>query len=221
MRPTRPNTLTSYVESLRCQSVGHSPRPDSLPFYQFWDEFDAPGGVGEKIPARYRVRYYRVAEISGMDVDTSLPQMIDHHAGKAWKVACHFAAQGFCPRYVPNADSPRSLSDVIARFPEELRNRLDAVLEGLRIDADPDGYYEQAFMDWQRDWYSAMQTAYAMSDSAPKSEKYETRLRLCRRAAEECFPDLEEWFNELRENVCDGGHSRRWGEGDSVLGPSS
>ncbi len=149
----------------------------------------------------------------------SLPQWIDHHAGNAWHNLQERIRGDYGPAYAPG-DSNRAVCDLLVQFPERLRDRIDPVLEGLGTGAhpiDPTGEYEARFLEWCSGWYSAHRTAYAMTEDilSPK-ERWATRLRYCRNAAKEAMPELIEWFESLRAEVCDGGHTAAWRWGDAL-----
>lgn len=206
-----PSQLDHYVERLQRESIFYIPRSSH------W-KADAklacftPDGIYDRLGPRHVTRYYRMAEM--LDNPDHLAHYIDHHAGNAYWNAMRWATSStpFCPVHDSGTDKPRHLADLVTQFPESLRDRLDTVLEGLRVEADPDGYFENRFMEWQADWHTAMRAVYAMTAKGPS--RYKDRLRLCRQAAEEMFPDLLDWFDELREHVCDGGHTAAWGWGD-------
>lgn len=210
-----PSRLDHYAERLQRESIFNIPRSTHWKAEAKQACF-GPGGIYDRLGPRYATRYYRVAgTLANPDY---LAHYIDHHAGNAYWDAMYFATgdHPFSPEHVPGLDSCRHLADLVAQFPETLRDRLDAVLEALREEADPDGYYEQRFMDWSAEWKAAMRAAYAMTDDG--NNRYERRLRLCRQAAEELFPELLEWFDDLRERICDGGHTAAWSWGDMRRG---
>jgi hypothetical protein len=140
----------------------------------------------------------------------SLPQMIDHHAGNAWHQIWNFARQGYAPYHTPE-DRPKDLAEIVMGYPEILRGRLDAVLEGVRQEIDLDGDYEREYLRWARDWYTAMTAIYA---ATPR--QYAKRLRLMRQAAEENMPGLVDLLERIRFEVCDGGHTSAWIWGDGI-----
>jgi hypothetical protein len=122
----------------------------------------------------------------------------------------------YSPGYA-QGDTLRAVCALLAQLPEHLRDRIDPVLEGLRMGVDPDGGYEDWFIRLCSDWYDAMRAAYAMSEHIQSSkERGATRLRLCRNAAKEALPELIEWFESVRAEVCDGGYTSAWVWGDGV-----
>lgn len=204
--------LARYVANLQRQNIATITRVPGWEDEAKWVCF-SPGGIYERLGPQYVTRYYRIAEtLANPDY---LAHFIDHHAGNGYFQAVCFATgeQPYCPEHDPSLDSSRHVSDLLTTFPDGLRNRLDPVLEALHAEADPDGFYESRFMEWQRQWSDAMRAAYDMTKGRPQE-----RLRRCREAAEELFPDLLSWFDDLRDNVCDGGHTGAWGWGDERRG---
>lgn len=210
-----PPRLAHYAERLQRESIFRIHRSSD------W-KADAertcfgPDGIYGRLSSRHVTRYYRMAEM--LDNPDHIAHYIDHHAGNAYWKAMLWATSTtpLCPLHVPGMDSPRHLADLVTQFPEMMRDRLDTVLEGLHEEADPDGYYEQRFLDLCAEWHTAMRTAYAMT--ARGHGRYEQRLRLCRQAAEELFPGWLDWFDDLRHTVCDGGHTAAWEWGDARRG---
>lgn len=200
--------LARYVANLQRESIAAIPRASGWKDEAKWVCF-APGGIYDRFGPQYVTRYYRVAEtLANPDC---LAQFIDHHAGNGYFQAIRFATgeQPYCPEHDPALDLPRHVSDLLTTFPDGLRNRLDPVLEALHAEVDQEGFYESRLMEWQRQWSDAMWAAYNMTKGRPQE-----RLRMCREAAEELFPDLLGWFDDLRDNVCGGGHTEAWGWGD-------
>lgn len=212
----RPKTLASYIERLRRESVAACARPPSFDYQDFCRTYYEPGGSAGTAGGSNFTSVYRLAEILEMTVESGLPQMIDHHLGNAWHKLWQFAQNGYCILYNTKLERAQYVADLVVQFPEAIRSRTDAVFQGIRHEADPQGYYEQRFMDWEQDWYNSMRAAYAMTNSLPPRTKYKERLRLCRQAAQENFPALVELLEELREHVCDGGHTAAWLWGDRI-----
>lgn len=208
--------LQPHINALRASSVATSPRNPQFSCRDFFAACRAPGGLRDQgISNAEATRLYRVVEVQCSTLDLSLPQLVDHHAGNAWHSVQQMIARGYGPGHV-QGDTPRAVCGLLVQFPEHLRDRIDPVLEGLRMGVDPDGGYEDWFIRLCSDWYDAMRAAYAMSEhiQSPK-ERWETRLRLCRNAAKEAMPELIEWFESLRAEVCDGGHTSAWQWGDT------
>lgn len=205
------NTIAQrlYKQKLRAENIMTVRRPH-LDLGNFQREYFAPGGIGERLGSEYFDRTYRTLEILGMTGHDSLPQMIDHHAGNAWYQIWNFARQGYAPHYQP-ADNRRALAEIVLHFPQVMRDRLDAVLEGLRLEIDPDGNYEREYFRWVDDWYRTMTGIY---EATPR--QYAKRLRLMRQAAEEAVPGLIELLERIRFEVCDGGHVHTWVQGDAI-----
>ena len=185
---------------------------------KFLLDWYAPGGLGSRLPHELFGRMYRQAEIAATSDPEELMCAINHHAAEAWKIAADFHSRGYCPRYIVGLDSYKALCNTVAAFPEELRHRLDAVLDGLRQhpDIDPDGQFEERFMIWQRKWYDDMQTATLTAD-LPAKGRYKQRLALVRNAARVNYPELIAWFNDLRNTVYTAGMGGGWLWGDGLM----
>lgn len=214
VRIARPPQLARYAERLQRENIATVKR------HSVWaslrDDCFAPGGMYERFGPSAVTRYHRVAEIVHPGNRDNLPLLIDHHAAYAYWQMLRWAtsATPFCPLHNATLDKPRRLADLVVLFHEGQRDRMDPVLEGLREEADPDGYYENRYMELQAEWRDAMRAASVMAGDAPTRHK--DRLRLCRQAARECFPDQLEWFDDLRVNVCNGGASGWWAKGDEL-----
>jgi len=196
-----------YIERLKAENIMtvHRPRFD-LDGHQ--RNYFASGSLGDRIGSRYFERTYRTLEILEMDGGNGLPQMIDHHAGNAWFRLWSFAAQGYGPDFTAN-DKLKSVCEIVMGLPESLRDRLDAVLEGLRIEIDPDGAFESEFVSWSRDWYKTMTLIFTATPG-----QYKKRLTMMQQAAAEAFPAIVVWFERIRHEICDGGHTSAWAMGD-------
>lgn len=195
-----------YTKKMLAASCGAR---SQLDFQKFQQNYSTPWSEGRVGGPENFSRYYRVADITDPRNALLVPARIDHHLACAWSWIWVYARDGYAPQFVPGADSPGMVCEMIMAFPEGLRERFDAVLEGLRIEIDPAGAYEAEFVSWSRAWYAAMSTIY----SATKGQT-ERRLRMYRQAAEEAFPALIEWVEKLRYGVFDGGYDSNWSTGD-------
>ncbi len=198
-----------YADKLRAESVMTSRRP-RYDLDRFQRDYFASSGLWKTLGAENAERVYRAFEIQQMTEDSSLPQMIDHHAGNAWYQLWNFAAQGYAPLHV-SGDSRRRLCDVVMNFPRHLRGRLDAVFEGLRLEIDPAGTFESGYFRLESDWEQVM-----LAICADTPGLYQRRLQLMRQAAADEYPQLVVWFERLRYEVCDGGYTTAWMQGDEV-----
>lgn len=196
-----------YIARLRAESV-MATRRSRFDLDRFQDDYFAPGGLAEALGSENADRVYRAFEIQTMVEDTGLPQMIDHHAGNAWYQLWNFAAQGYAPAHW-KGDNRKLLCNVIMDYPRHLRGRLDAVFEGLRLEVDLTRSIEREFYRLEADWE---QTMLAICGDTPG--RYKERFQLMRQAAADAYPDLVEWFERLRYDVCDGGHTSAWLWGD-------
>ena len=198
-----------YTQKMLAQSVG---APSGFNLAGFQNNYYAPCGPGQITGNKYFSRDYRVAEITDPASAAKVSGYIDHHLGCAWKIVCEFAGKGYVPPgYIPSTDSPAVICEMIRNHPEWLRDRLDAALEGLRIDIDPAGVYEAAMVSWTGAWYSTMNEIFIATKGKPAR-----RLAMCRQAAKEAYPVLLAWFEKLRHDVLDGGYDSNWVSGDRL-----
>ena len=151
--------------------------------------------------------------------------MMEQHAANAYRDAMQWAARGYAPLFVDPRPPWNEFGDdlstvcymIAAGFPDMMRDRLDAVLEGLHaMEFDPT--FETRFLGWHREWVQRMELVYRATSNIQSKQRQEVRLVECRSAAKAMFPELIEWFDDIREQLFRGGQFGPWLDGDSRRG---
>ena len=161
----------------------------------------------QNLQSNTSIAYRRVRQIKQCDPST-LPDQIDHHAANAFSRFCEWVSNGGID-FVPGLDPYKKVVKLQARLPEYLRNRLDAVFAGLARGAHSGSPFEGRFNEIEEQWRESMLNASLMSRGSSKKQ-----LQLSKIAALEMVPTFEAFFKDLRTNVCGGGQSYGWRDGD-------